>query len=154
MSLYDRFKNEDEFREQFIRPLLNRLGFFAVKSLHGTQEFGKDFVFSEVTRLGIVKHYAAQVKHHKSIKSGAIIDTLMSQINQSFANTFTLAESAEEMHVSAVYVFNSGKITDNAKTDLRARLTKLNYGVNVHFFDGEKLESLNNRLEFEQGEEA
>jgi hypothetical protein len=61
MSLYERFKDESEFRERLIKPLLNRLGFYGVSEQHGTQEFGKDFVFSELHRLGGTRHYAAQV---------------------------------------------------------------------------------------------
>jgi hypothetical protein len=28
MSLYERFKDEAEFREKFVKPLLNRLGYY------------------------------------------------------------------------------------------------------------------------------
>ena len=52
MLLYERFKDEAEFREKFVKPLLNRLGYYGVSEQHGTQEFGKDFVFSELHRLG------------------------------------------------------------------------------------------------------
>lgn len=48
MSLYDRFENEAAFRDQFVKRLLNRLGYFGVSEEHGTREFGKDFVFSEL----------------------------------------------------------------------------------------------------------
>jgi hypothetical protein len=37
--------------------------------LHGTQEFGKDFVFSELHRLGGMRRYAAQV----SVMGGVIV---------------------------------------------------------------------------------
>lgn len=67
MLLYERFKDEAEFREKFVKPLLNRLGYFGVSEQHGTQEFGKDFVFSELHRLGGMRHYAAQVKHEAKI---------------------------------------------------------------------------------------
>jgi hypothetical protein len=64
------FHNEAEFREQFVKPLLNRLGFYGVAKQHGAQEFGKDFVFSELHRFGGVRHYAAQVKHEERITQG------------------------------------------------------------------------------------
>jgi hypothetical protein len=63
MSLYERYNDEAEFREKFVKPLLNRLGFYGVSEQHGSQEFGKDFVFSELHRLGGMRHHAAQVKH-------------------------------------------------------------------------------------------
>jgi hypothetical protein len=57
MALFERFKDESEFRDAFIKPLLNRLGFYGVSEQHGTQEFGKDFVFSELHRLGGMRHF-------------------------------------------------------------------------------------------------
>jgi hypothetical protein len=51
MPLYKRSKDEAEFREKFVKLLLNRLGYYGVSEQHGTQEFGKDFVFSELHRL-------------------------------------------------------------------------------------------------------
>jgi hypothetical protein len=75
MLLYERFKDEAEFREKFVKPLLNRLGYYGVSEQHGAQEFGKDFVFSELHRLGGMRHYAAQVKHEERINasSGIIV---------------------------------------------------------------------------------
>ena len=143
MSLYERFKDEAEFRERFVKPLLNRLGYYGVSEQHGTQEFGKDFVFSELHRLGGMRHYAAQVKHEERINQGAAIDGLLSQVRQAFAKPFKRADSPRECHVSAVYVFNSGEITSNAKEQLWSELGRERYGDNVHFLDGERLEALN-----------
>src|ERR1700683_226046 len=91
MSLYERFKDEADFRERFIKPLLNRLGFYNVSEQHGTQEFGKDFVFSELHRLAGTKHYAAQVKHKESINQGTPVIELLSQVRQAFATPFKRA---------------------------------------------------------------
>jgi hypothetical protein len=132
MLLYERFKDEAEFRERFVKPLLNRLGYYGVSEQHGTQEFGKDFVFSELHRLGGMRHYAAQVKHEERINQGAAIDGLLSQVRQAFAKPFKRADSPRECHVSAVYVFNSGEITVNAKEQLLSELGMAHYGDNVH----------------------
>jgi len=143
MSLYDRFKDEAEFREKFVKPLLNRLGFYGVSDQHGSQEFGKDFVFSELHRLGGMRHYAAQVKHEAKINQGGSVDALLSQVRQAFAKPFKRADSPRDCHVSAVYVFNSGQITANAKDQLLSELGLERYGDNVHFLDGERLHALN-----------
>jgi hypothetical protein len=143
MLLYERFKDESEFREKFIKPLLNRLGFYGVSEQHGTQDFGTDFVFSELHRLGGMRHYAAQVKHEKRLSQGASVDELLSQVRQAFARPFKRADSPRECHVSAVYVFNSGEITANAKEQLLSDLERERYGDNVHFLDGERLDALN-----------
>jgi hypothetical protein len=143
MLPYRRYKDEAEFRENFVRPLLNRLGFHGVAEQHGTQEFGKDFVFSELHRLGGLRHYAAQVKHEERINQGRTVDELLSQVRQAFARPFKRADSPRECHVSAVYVFNSGEITANAKDQLLSELGLERYGDNVHLLDGERLDSLN-----------
>lgn len=143
MLLYERFKDEAEFREKFVRPLLNRLGFYNVAMQHGSQEFGKDFVFSEFHRLGGMINYVAQVKHEKTIRQGVSIDALLSQVKQSFSISFKKTDSTRECYASAVYIFNSGSITDNAKTQLLNELGRERYGDNVHFLDGERLDALN-----------
>jgi len=103
MSLYDRFKDEAEFREKLVKSLLNRLGYYGVSEQHGTQEFGKDFVFSELHRLGGMRHFAAQVKHEKKIKQGASIDGLLSQARQAFARPFKRTDSPRVLRFSGIH---------------------------------------------------
>ena len=143
MSLYERFKDEAEFQDKFVKPLLNRLGFYGVSHEHGSQEFGKDFVFSELHRLGGMRHYAAQAKHEEKISQGKSVDELLSQVRQAFARPFRRTDSPRDCYVSAVYVLNSGDITANAKEQLLDDLGRERYGDNVHFLDGGRLESLN-----------
>jgi hypothetical protein len=140
MSLFDRFKSEAEFREQFIKPLLNRLGFYGVAEQHGAPEVGKDFVFSELHRLGGLRHYAAVVKHLDKINQGGdALSDVLRQVGECWTVPFTRPDSPHECHVSSVYVFNSGKITPNARTIIAGALRKEKYGENVHFLDGERL---------------
>jgi hypothetical protein len=143
MSLFSKFSDEAAFRESFVRPLLNRLGYYGVAEQHGSQEFGKDFVFSELHQLGGMRHYAAQVKHEQKIVQGRAVDALLSQVRQAFAKPFKRPDSPRDCHVSAVYIFNSGEITDNAREQLLSDLERERYGDNVHFLDGERLSALN-----------
>lgn len=143
MPLYGQFKDEADFRDRFIRPLLNRLGFYGVSEQHGTQEFGKDFVFSELHRLGGMRHYAAQVKHEETINQGKAVDELLTQARQAFAKPFTRPDSPRACYVSAVYIFNSGEIATNAKEQLAAYLEREHFGDNVIFLAGERLVALN-----------
>ena len=138
--LHDRFTSEEQFRDEFIRPFLNRLGFLSVAELHGSQEFGKDFVFAEVDRFGQMRYYGCQAKHERSIRQGAMVDGLLSQIRQMFEISFALPNSAMVHHISAVYVFNDGEITANAQTQIRGLLRREHYGDNAHFLDGQRLE--------------
>jgi hypothetical protein len=90
-----------------------------------------------------MRHYAAQVKHKKRINKGKSVEDLLSQVRQEFARPFKLEDSPRECHVSAVYVFNSGEITENAKEQLLSNLARERYGDNVHFIDGGRLDALN-----------
>src|SRR5262245_29929586 len=128
MLPFGRFANEAAFREQFVKPMLNRLGFYGVSDQHGSQEFGKDFVFSEIHRLGGIRHYAAQVKHEERITQGKSVDGLLSQVRQAFAVPFRRPESPRECYVSGVYIFNSGEITANARNYLLSELGRERYG--------------------------
>lgn len=123
--LHDRYKNEEEFRKEFIRPLLTRLGFVAVAELHGSQEFGKDFVFSELTPFGFLRHYAAVVKHIKSInQDGLKCQEILSQVKQAFSVKFQLPDNEAEHKISNVVVFNSGKITEMVENGYVLNLMK------------------------------
>jgi len=149
MSLYEQFRDEESFRKNFIRPLLNKLGFFLVTDYHGRREFGKDFVFSELHRFGGVRHYAAQIKHIQSIGLGKAADELVTDINQAFASPFTLPDSPLESYISSFYIFNSGRITDEAKDDLIQRIRRTSYAGNVYFLDGDRLDSLSKWATFQ-----
>jgi hypothetical protein len=149
MSLFSNFENEALFRSDFVRPLLNKLGFFLVTDYHGRREFGKDFVFSELHRFGGVRNYAAQIKHEKKINLGKMIDDLLTDVHQAFSNPFTLPDSKNEVYISALYIFNSGGITVEAKDDLINRLRKAQFGENVYLLNGERLDSLNRWATFQ-----
>ena len=142
MLPYERFENEADFRDAFVKPLLNRLGFSSVSEHHRTKDSGRDFVFSEQHRLGGIRHYAAQVKHERVINQGKSLDDLVTQVRHAFAKPFKRTDSPEDCHVSAVFIFNSGEIAVDAKEQLLSDLGQARYGDNVHFLDGERLDAL------------
>lgn len=147
--LYKKYKNEAEFRNLFIRPLLTRLGFLSISELDGSQEFGKDFVFSEITPFGFMRHYAVVAKHEKTINQPSrLCETVLSQIKQAFSVKFRLPESSQECHVSSVLVMNSGGISPNAEIWLRSELNHERYGENAHMFSGERLIQLDHSTTF------
>ena len=149
MSLYEQFNDEASFRTKFVRPLLNKLGFFLVTDYHGRREFGKDFVFSELNRFGGIRHYAAQVKHIQKIGLGQAVEELMTQMNQAFSNPFILPDSQREAYISSFYIFISGTITTEAKDDFIQRIRRTQYGENIYLLDGERLDSLNKWATFQ-----
>lgn len=155
-KLHSIYKDENEFRNKFIRPLLTRLGFVSIAELHGSNEFGKDFVFSELTPFGFLRHYSAVVKHIDSIHQGGAnleCNAILSQVRQAFSVEFELPDYGGRSRVSAVFVFNSGQISNNAKKWLRAELDMERYGQNVHILDGERLFQLDIMSNFHQTEQ-
>lgn len=153
--IYDKYKSESDFRTAFVRPLLTRLGFVSVAELHGQHEYGKDFVFSELTPFGFLRNYAAVVKHRKSITqtSRLVCSEILAQVQQAFSITFHLPDCEAEHRIASVVVFNSGKISDNAKNWLRSELGEERYGRNVHILDGERLFQLDMSSTFRQSEQ-
>ncbi len=146
MTLFERFKDtkEEGFRNEFVKPLLACLGFIGISNEHGVNEFGKDFVFSELDRFGKLRHMIVQAKHQEKINQGKKVDDLLTQIRQAFFVPYTLPSSpSEQRYVSSVYVFNTGVITDNAKTQIIHSLAK-EMAANTQFFGGEQLETLEN----------
>jgi hypothetical protein len=152
--LFEKYPNEATFRADFVRPLLTKMGFLAVAELDGSQEFGKDFVFSELTPFGFFRHYGVVVKHEKAIRqtSSELCQTILSQVRQAFSVSFRLPDSSHESRVSAVLFLNSGSITPNATTWLRSELARERYGDNVHIFDGERLSQMDLQVAFQHRE--
>jgi hypothetical protein len=144
MSLFDRFPDEAAFREQFVKHLLVKLGFVNISDKHGRDEFGKDYVFSEIDRFGHYRHMVVQAKHEKSIGVGRKADELVSQVRRAFNVPYHLPQAPHvERRTSAVYVFNSGAITEPAIIQIRNDLERA-FQPNVYFFDGGQLELLAN----------
>ncbi len=152
--LYDRFSNEAALRTEFIRPLITKMGFLTISELDGPQEFGKDFVFSELTPFGFLRHYAAVVKHKETIRQGAhkLCEEILSQVRQAFSVSFRLPDSSQVNKISSVLVINSGAITPGATTYLRGALDSEKYGNNVHIFEGERLFQMDIQSAFRRNE--
>lgn len=53
-------RSEENFIQQFLKPLLQRLGYYSVRDYHGTREFGKDLVYAEVDKLADISYHGLQ----------------------------------------------------------------------------------------------
>jgi hypothetical protein len=145
VTIFERFEQEGKergFCEHFVRPLLAQMGFVQVAYVHGTQEFGKDLVFTEVDRFGHHRHMAVQAKHVEKLNDGQLVTKLADQVKQAFLIPYKLVTTIpEERRVSAVYLFNSGAITHNAQQIIRHYVDE-HLRPNVFFYDGDQLETL------------
>lgn len=146
MGLYERFREsrEDGFREQFVKPLLARMGFCGISDKHAVKEFGRNYVFSELDPFGQFRHLLAHVEHREKLAGGVDTEPLVDRLRQCFFLSYVLpGASGEQRSLSSIYVFNTGEIAPAAEKQVRQALPKT-VAANIHFLDGERLEVLAN----------
>jgi hypothetical protein len=95
-SELESYKKEEHLTDDFLIPLLQRLGFSIVVNFHGASEFGKDIIFGEIDRFGRVVYHGLQAKYVPSISLSAS-DELIEDAKQAFNNPFTHPQTAEDM---------------------------------------------------------
>jgi hypothetical protein len=132
-------KDENLFCIEVLSPLLRKMGFLAVRYTHGTQEYGKDFTFSELTKFGELRHYGLQAKAGNiSGKVNSQIDEILGQINDAFSMPYYELGSKDARYISVFMVAISGSFTENAKQKLVEKIPKGAIG-SVYFIDKEKI---------------
>jgi hypothetical protein len=136
--------NEDEFRENVVRPMLQRVGFRGVHTLH-PREFGKDLVFYDLDRFGEKKYYAAQIsvkRINKNVRGNTdgYAGIISRQVNEAFSCPFTEPDTGEEYWIHETYVFTSKGITADASELVRNRAGEKK-GL-IHLFDGSRIREM------------
>jgi len=134
--------DEDLFCRELLKPLLQRIGFLFVRYTHGKKEYGKDFIFSEMTPFGNHRHYGLQAKAGSiSGRVNSDIDELLGQIKDAFEMPFYPLGSKEPCYISTFIIAISGSFTENAKEKIAEKISKGLTG-SIYFFDREMLEGL------------
>jgi hypothetical protein len=97
--------DEPLFTKNLVIPLLMKMGFDHVRYNHGSLEYGRDISFSEQNRFGNVRHCAAQVKAG-NIRggSGALIDTVIAQIDDAFSMPVEGAGQSKRYYIAEFYI--------------------------------------------------
>jgi len=134
------FDSEEAFTDQFLIPLLQRLGFSVVVNFHGTTEFGKDVIFGEIDRFGHVTYHGMQAKYVASTSLSASHE-LIEDATQAFNNSFTHPQTGSTERISTFLAVNGGSISDQARTHYFNSLQPT-FGANVRLLDGKALVSL------------
>lgn len=147
------FRNEQEFRDNWIAPFLAKLGFMLVKNTHGTGEQGKDFFFAEYDRFGHTRVFAAQVKLGNIGSGSAEISDLLDQVKRCFGVRLRFHKSAHERKIASVYVMTNGKISEQARERIHDWCDGERFGENVFFLDGEQLENKDRFATYESDQE-
>lgn len=145
---FSKYKNEAEFTEQFLIPLLHRMGFSVVVNYHGRREFGKDLVFGEIDAFGHVRYHGLQAQFASSISQS---DELIEDCNKAFGNPFTHPETGSEERINSFYAANGGSIPDNSRTTfLNALATP--HGGHIWLLDGQDLVALDRLVPYRNDE--
>jgi hypothetical protein len=107
---------EAELHELILMPLLSRMGYRNVRSLHGPQEYGKDIVFDHHDPLSRVRHYGLVVKRGPlsgSVSSSTSLRTTRFQIIQALDTPFFDLDGKEIM-LDGVYLVTAHPVSQQA----------------------------------------
>lgn len=142
MSWKEEYENDEKlFCTEVLSPLMKRMEFLSVRYTHGTEEYGKDFIFSELTPFGQMRYYGLQAKAG-NVNGGinSEIDELIGQINDAFQMPYREIGS-EPIYISTFIIAISGKFTKNAKEKIAKKMHKGLIG-SVYFLDKEQIMEL------------
>jgi hypothetical protein len=114
--VYEGQNKEFQFRDNFVMPLLVRLGFGVVVNIHGQREFGRDIIFGEVDRFGHVVYYGMQIKYNSSISLSDSHELIL-DAEQATYNPFEHPQTGRKEYISCFYVANAGDISEPARTN-------------------------------------
>jgi hypothetical protein len=134
--------DEPLFTKELVIPLLRKLGFDSVRYHHGIHEYGRDVLFAERDRFNQIRHLAAQIKAGDiSLSNRKELDTLISQIDDSFAMPVEGPGQSKQFHIAALYVIVSGKFSESA---IRVLTQKTNPRIvgSLYFLDKSDIEHL------------
>jgi hypothetical protein len=128
--------DESDWSKKVLMPLLHRLGFIRVEYTHGPSEHGRDLVFAEFDRFGLLRFYGAQVKMGSLNASdgGSDLRDLLAQLHTAWEQKYRDAATGTEHRMSGVYLIASGKITPVARERLYEKT-----GQWLHLIDSDQL---------------
>ena len=115
------------------------MDFLDVRYTHGTQEFGKDFTFSELTSFGNLRHFGMQVKTgNMNGKVNADIDEILGQIEDGFSIPYYEISANEKRRINTFVVAISGNFTNNAKEKIANKINPILSG-SIYMLDRDKI---------------
>jgi len=136
----EQYDNDElKFNREVLLPLLRKMKLDNVRYTHGTNEFGKDLVFTLKTKFIDEIHIAIQSKAgNVSGRANRDIEELINQIKIAFKNPFTRIANDSKYYISIIIIAISGKFTNQAEKRLLAELP-VEYKGSVKFWDKEKI---------------
>lgn len=140
----DFLTDEDLFCKNYLDLLLRRMKFVDVtyRGKRKQDEFGKDFTFSEETKLGL-RHYGLQAKDG-DLSGGArsAINEIINQLDDAFKIPYIEpSDPGTNRFISEFIIAISGEFTKNAEEKIRYKVSEDRRRY-VHFWKGEKIREL------------
>jgi len=117
-------KNEVEWTKGFLVNRLRQLGFGSIDFVHGAMEAGRDVVFSDRDRFGVVHYYAAQVKSGslKARSETRELGSIIQQLGFAYETPYTDPASGVTHKIRGVYLIVDGEVSEPARKILNHRL--------------------------------
>jgi len=135
-------KNELMFNEEVLLPLLRKMKLDNIRYTHGTDELGKDFIFSLRTKFNDEIHFAIQAKAGDlSGSANKKIEELINQVKIATKNPFYKIADESQHYIAIVIIAISGKFTNQAEKRLINELP-VEYKGSVKFWDKQKILAL------------
>lgn len=109
--------SEREWTENYLVPLLRRLGYRKIDFTHGVLEAGRDVVFADIDRFGLLKYYAAQIKMGslRSESETQELRTIIAQVSSAYETPYRDPSTGTEHKISGVYLIVNGAVTEAAR---------------------------------------
>lgn len=132
---------ETKWTHRVIIPLLSELGYINVTYTGGAAEMGRDVVFADYSKLGVLKYYAAQLKDGSvnASRKTAQLTELVEQCRIAFETPYIDLSGGREYRISGVYCIISGRFSDYARAYL-----KNHTGQWLYLIDGDQLDRAKN----------
>ena len=129
-------QTEEEWTKERLVPLLRQLGFIKVEYTHGPREKGRDVVFADFDRFGIMRYYGAQVKVGTldASQGGQVLNTVIAQLETAWSEPYRDASNGTDHQLSGVYLIVSGRITEEARERISNKT-----GNWLHLVDADQL---------------
>ena len=113
-------KDEVGWTKDVLIPHLRRLGFTRVDFVHGTLEAGRDVVFADHDRFGLLKYYGAQVKDGDlGDRAGSRMSEVIDQLKNAWNTAYEDPSTGTRHRLAGVYLIVNGKVTEAARKTLR-----------------------------------
>ena len=113
---------EEQFTRRVVIPLLHRLGFKRIRYVHGSDEHGRDILFTEFDRFGVRLICAAQVKAGdiRGTQKSLIQKQIVPQLLEGLKTPYRDPDTGETVQINRMYLVLSGTLLGTAKDQFHA----------------------------------